>query len=127
MAINAPNAATDCLYSTVRNLLSREAYFGFLPQHGKRLAAGEEITVWGDVQHHLTKLTPNERGRRSLEASIDDSNNDAKLALVKSPAVHLADLTTDETKILTLDNGSFAAADPCWGSYSSSAAGIGND
>jgi hypothetical protein len=116
-----PDAAAS-MYSTVRNVDSAEKYFGFLPPHGRRLASGEEITVWGDIQHHLTKLTPNNRAKRSLESALDTSDG-AALALVASPAVHLYDETLDETKILTLDNGSFAAADPSWGAYSSSATG----
>jgi len=118
MTINAVNAATDCLYSTVRNLRDKNTYFGFLPQHGKRLAPGEEVTVWGDIQHHMTKLTPNERGRRSLENALTNANPD--IALVKTPAVHLFDTTLNETKIITLTAGAMVLADPCWGDYSSS-------
>lgn len=108
------------LYSTVRNMLYREVYLGFLPPHGKRIAAGEEITVFGDVQTHFYRQTPNDRGRRSLENALKNGS----LVIVKSPSVYLYDETTDETKILTLNNGSFAAVDPLWGSYSSSAAGL---
>ena len=121
MAIFAPQTETQCLYSTVRNMLPREVYLGFLPQHGKRAAAGEEITVFGDVQHHFARQTPNERGRRSLENALKDGN----LAIVKGPSVFLYDDSTDETKILTLAGGSFVAADPCWGEYSSSISGLG--
>jgi len=118
MAINTPNAATECLYSTVRNIALTEKFFGFLPPHGRRLACGEELSFWGDIQHYLAKYTPNERGRRSLEEAI--AGDSPVMVLVKSPAVHLYDETLDDTQILTLDNGAFAAADPCWGSYSSS-------
>jgi len=116
MSLNAPNTATECLYSTVRNLDSAEKFFGFLPPHGRRLACGEELSVWGDIQHWLTRFTPNERGRRSLEEALDDGT----LVLVKSPSVHLFDATLDETQILTLDSNVLVVADPCWGSYSSS-------
>jgi len=115
MAINAPVAATECLYSTVRNISTAEKFFGFLPPHGRRLACGEELSFFEDIQSWLYRNTPNERGRRSFEAALTDS----VLVLVKTPAVHLFDPTRDETKILTLDNGSFIAADPCWGAYSS--------
>jgi len=115
MAINEANPATVCLYSTVRNVHSTEKYYGFLPPHGRRMACGEELTVWGDIQHWLTRFTPNERARRSLEAALDDGY----LVIVNSPSVHLYDDTLDETQILTLDNGSFVAADPCWGTYES--------
>jgi len=117
MAINEANPATACLYSTVRNIAASEKFYGFLPPHGKRMACGEELAVWGDIQHWLTRFTPNERERRSLEYALDNDY----LVVVNTPAVHLFDDTLDETKILTLDNGSFAAADPCWGAYSSEA------
>jgi len=118
MAINAPNAATECLYTSVRNIAPTEKFFGFLPPHGRRLACGEELSFWGTIQSWLTRFTPNERGRRSLEEALAGEN--PAIAIVKSPAVHLFDETLDETKILTLDGGNFAAADPCWGAYSSS-------
>ena len=120
MSINAPNAATECLYSTVRNISSAEKFFGFLPPHGRRLACGEELSIWGDIQHYLARYTPNDRGRRSLEEAL--AGDTPVMVLVKSPAPHLFDETLDETQILTLDNGTFVAADPCWGAYSSSAA-----
>lgn len=120
MAVNQVSTAATCLYSSVRNTLAREAYYGFLPPHGRRLASGEEITVFGDIQSHLIKATPNDRARRSLEAAINTgATGGEKIAITKSPAVHLVDATTDETKIITLSNGSFSSADPCWGSYSS--------
>ena len=118
MSINTPNAATDCLYTTVRNIASSEKYFGFLPPHGRRLACGEELSFWGDIQHYLARYTPNERARRSLEEALAGDNK--AIAIVKSPAVHLFDETLDQTQILVLDNGTLATADPCWGSYSSS-------
>jgi len=115
VAINAPNLETECLYSSVRNVGPVENFFGFLPPHGKRLACGEEFAVWGDIQHWLTRYTPDERARRSLEAALAD--NDV-LVIIKSDAPHLNDEIFDVTKILTLDSGNFAAADPCWGEYS---------
>lgn len=122
MALFQPQTETECLYSTVRNLLPREVYLGFLPHHGKRADAGEEITVFGDVQHHFARQTPNERGRRSLENAL----RTGALAIVKGPSVFLFDDTTDETKMLSLAGGSFVAVDPCWGAYSSSMSGLGS-
>jgi len=116
MALNEANPLTTCLYSTVRNIDTTERFFGFLPPHGRRLACGEELSVWGDIQHWLTRFTPNERARRSLEEAL---TTNAALAIANTPSVHLYDDTLDETQILTLDNASFAAADPCWGAYSS--------
>jgi len=122
MTLLATPAATACLYSTVRNIALTEKFFGFLPPHGRRMACGEEITVWGDIQHWLTRFTPNDRAKRSLEVALaGDGTYDAALAIVSTPSVHLFDGTIDETRILTLDNGSAVFADPCWGAYSSEA------
>jgi hypothetical protein len=115
MAVNEPVAASQCLYTTVRNLLTRTAYFDFLPPHGRRLACGEEITVWGDIQHHFTRQTTNDRSQRALELCLANK----QIAIEKTPAVHLYDATLDNTKVLSLDSGSFAVVDPCWGAYAS--------
>ncbi len=120
MPLLATSTAVECLYSTVRNIALSEIFFGFLPPHGRRLACGEEMTVWGDIQHWLTRFTPNDRARRSLQVALaGDSTYSATLALVNTPSVHLYDAVQDETKILQLNNGSAVFADPCWGSYSS--------
>jgi hypothetical protein len=120
MALLQTPTAVECLYSTVRNIALTEKFFGFLPPHGRRLACGEELTVWGDIQHWLTRFTPNDRARRSLQVALaGDSTYATTLALVNTPSVHLFDAGQDETKILTLVNGTFTMADPCWGSYSS--------
>lgn len=121
MTLLATPTATECLYSTVRNISLIEQFFGFLPPHGRRMACGEELTVWGDLQHWLTRFTPNDRAKRSLEVALGgDSTYSQALVIVNSPAVHLSDITLAETRILTLDNGVAVFADPCWGQYSSS-------
>lgn len=122
MALLAQTAGAECLYSTVRNIALTEKFFGFLPPHGRRLACGEELTVFGEVKDYLQRFTPNERAKRSLEVALaGDATYSKVLALVKTPAVHLFDDTLDETRILTLVNGAAVYADPCWGSYSSEA------
>ena len=117
MALLEPLAATTCLWTTVRCIAAAEKFFGFLAPHGRRLACGEELNQWGDLQSWTNRFTPNERARRSLEECLGGS--DPQLVLVKTPAVHLYDETLDNTKILDLDNGTFAAIDPCWGAYDS--------
>lgn len=115
MAVFAIPDATLCLYTTLRNTSGAAMYFGFLPPHGRTLDDGEEISVFGDVTSLFRGQPANNRAKRSFEAALDAGN----LAIIKTPAVHLYDETLDQTKMLTLDNDSFAVADPCWGSYSS--------
>jgi len=135
MALFQIPSATSCLYTIVRNIGLTEMFFGFLPPHGRRLACGEELAVWGDLQHWLTRFTPNDRAKRSLEVALaGDSTYSSRLAIVSTPSVHLYDSVQEETKILTLNNSTFVMADPCWGSYSSqsiactdSGSGLGGD
>ncbi len=113
-----PSDSIACLYTTLRNMRDRATFFGFLPPHGRRLGACEEITVAGDMMSWFKRQTEQSRYRRSFEAALENGD----LALVRSPSVHLYDATLDATRILELDNGTFVTADPCWGQYSSSAA-----
>jgi hypothetical protein len=73
--LNEVPLATECLYSTVRNISLNRMFFGFLPPHGKLLACGEELTVWGNIQDWMHKLTPQERHRRSYERALAGSAN----------------------------------------------------
>lgn len=123
MTLFEPVAACECLYSTLRNMRAQETYFGFLPPHGRRLASGEEITVFGDIKSYFTKLAPHDRARRSFEAAL--CKDDPDIVIVRDPALHLSDLTTDDTQVITLSGGRLSVADPCWGPYSSSAGGLG--
>lgn len=116
-----PLADAECLYTTVRNIATREKFFGFIPPHGRRLACGEEMNIWGDIQSWIAKYSGMNRVRPSFEkALVGDSDHDAALALVKTPAVHAFDSTTNQTNILTIDNDTTVWADPCWNAYSSS-------
>lgn len=131
MALFEIQPEVECLYSTVRNISTSEKFFGFLPPHGRRLACGEEMTVFGDIQAWLqARLTPQHRGKRSLEAALSGLAPDGTtpafavgpvLALVKTPSVHLYNDDLEHTKILYLhDADTLAVEDPCWGEYNSS-------
>lgn len=121
MALFQVPTTAECLYSTVRNVATTTRFFGFLPPHGRRLACGEEVTVFGNIQAWLQRFTPNDRAKRSLQEALTPTDGSSRsLVIVNTPAVHLFDATLDITRILVLDNGSFATADPCWGQYSSS-------
>jgi len=107
---------TTCLYTTVRNVGDTDKTFGFLGEHGKRLAVGEVKTFRGNL---LSKLgaTTSARRFKALERSLEAGH----LSIVSTPAVHLQDLTTGYAKVLSLTGGTLGAADPCWTSSSVSA------
>lgn len=116
MAYNEVNAGTIGLYTTVRNMVEQDQFFGFLPPHGRKLAAGEELNVFGDIKNYMMRFTPNDRARRSFESAV----NLNKLAIVRSPDVILFDQDRDRSRRLRLHNNAFVVADPLWGAYSSS-------
>ena len=108
-------ADTNCLQTKVRNMSGNEAFFGFLPPHGKRLASGEEYTFFGSPEALLASVTK-KRQRTALQNALTTG----KVVLVSTPAVHAYDATLDVTKILGVTNGSVTVSEPCWGAYSSS-------
>jgi hypothetical protein len=102
----------DCFFTTVRNTSGVEMAFGFLGTHGKRLLAGAQFTVPGNL---IDRIARNRRKFNALERAVQLG----LLVIVKTPAVHLWDAVRDDTKVLTLKNNALGFADPCWGRFSS--------
>jgi len=93
----------------------KTAVFGFLPPHGKRLAAGDEYTFFGSMPGLLQAIT----SKRKREAFIT-SVKAGDIAIVSSPSPFFYDETLDVTKTIKVDNNSISTADPCGVNYSSS-------
>lgn len=104
--------ATTCIQTKVRNTSGKTRSFGFIPPHGKRMTAGQEIWVDGDIWDRLK----NERQRKALK----DALNDGTIVLMESPKGRHYDDTLDNVKVLGVDNGSVTVNDPCEGAFSSS-------
>ena len=105
-------AITASLTTVVRNVSGRTLSFGCLPR-SKRLAPGDHYTIDGCL---LTLLQGNKRKVQALHRALTTG----LLAIVSSPNPHLYDDTRDETKVLSLVNGTLGVANPSWGDYSSS-------
>lgn len=104
---------TACLYSTVKNTSGTRKKFGFLPPHGRELAANEEFTVFGDIKQ---AVIPFDRtgGRRNIIA-FEQALVRGDLEIVNTPAVILEDDSNPgSTKALKLTNGTLGIEDPCW-------------
>ena len=110
-------ANTDCINTTVRNMSGKSAVFGFLPPHGKKLAAGEEYTFFGSVENLLSRITSG-RKRAGFTAAVQSGD----LIVVSGPTPILYDATLDVSKTIQLANGTFSPVDPFGVPYSSSAA-----
>ena len=110
-------ANIDCINTTVRNMSGKSAVFGFLPPHGKKLAAGEEYTFFGSVENLLSRITSG-RKRAGFTAAVQSGD----LVVVSGPTPILYDATLDVSKTIQLDNGTFSPVDPFGVPYSSSIA-----
>ncbi len=71
------------------------------------LAADEMYSIPGDL---LTRIAGNRRKLDSFRQTVKDG----KIAILRTPAVHLLDATSDRVRTLALSGGSLALADPCW-------------
>lgn len=104
---------TSCLYSTLKNVSGKTKYFGFLPPHGRRLVANQEITVFGDigqmVQHDIERVTS-----RTYMQAFENALQEGFISVLKTPASILLDSSTGLNKMLTLTGGTLGVADPCW-------------
>ena len=105
----------SCLYSTAKNISGGTKIFGFLPPHGRELAADEEFTVFGDVRQGLGGNRGSERSvARRDNAAFEAAIESGDLEIIQTPSPVLQDITTDAPKMLQLDNGSLSTVDPCW-------------
>lgn len=123
---NYPSAEVADFYTKVQNVSASRMFFGFLPPHGRWLDSWETLSFWGSIGSWLTRLTPNQRARRSFEVAVAGTATvDPVLAVVTTPAVHLQDVTTEDVKVLAWDSSGenpVTVVDPSWGNYYSSEA-----
>jgi hypothetical protein len=111
-----PTMDTTCLYSTVKNASGVRKKFGFLPPHGRELAADEEFTIFGDARQAMfggnrgSERSVARRDIMAFEAAIARGD----LIIVQTPSPILQDITTSESQMIQLDSGTLSAVDPCW-------------
>lgn len=99
----------DCLYTTVMNTSGREAVFSFIPPHGRRMAADEQLTVAGNMVDRLAKQTSN-RNFKALERALDSG----ALTIVSTPTVFVYDADDDTTHGVGIAGGALGEVDACW-------------
>lgn len=100
-----------CLVTTVKNTSGEPATFSFLPPHGHKLAADEEMSFFG----HLTEAV--RRGDRfgsreanAMLAALDDG----AMTIVSTPLTIAYDETSESSKTIGIDDGALKLSDPCW-------------
>ena len=110
-----PAAGVLCFHTRVKCVATRPAFFAFLPINGKRMVPGEEMFIPGDVNALLAKMSPRHR-----TGFLNAVNTSKTLEVMSTPSQRYFDEGADNTKILTVVNGTVTVADPCEGAYSSS-------
>jgi hypothetical protein len=105
---------TNCLYTTVQNLTGKAHSFGFLGAHGRRLAANEQYSEYGNLLQKVASRFPWSRRRsEALERALLGS----RLAIISTPIGVVKDATTGNSKMLTLTNGTLGVADTCFPAF----------
>jgi hypothetical protein len=101
-----------CEYSTVKNTSGGRMKFGFLPPHGRELAANEEFTVFGSIYEAVVRMerVTSRRNIQALEAALDRGD----LTILTTPAPILTN-AQGHPKMLTIsDDNLLTTTDPCW-------------
>ncbi len=96
---------SNSLYSTVRNTSGVAKTFGFLPPHGRRLAANEDFVVFGDVRSMLGRNQGAgggvlARAQASFEAAVDSGD----LTIIQTPTVTPQIVPVTANRVLTADD-----------------------
>jgi hypothetical protein len=100
-----------CMLTTVKNTSGSLLDLNFWPPHGNvSLADGAEISVYGDIYAALTRGNKPRRNIDTFNALLLDGS----LEIVKTPALIVYDPTADRTFMISVDNETIYAVDPCW-------------
>lgn len=103
--------STTCLFSAVKNTSGGTKRFPVIPPHGVQLTNNEEVTVFGDIREAVNR--GDRSGRKHMD-SLEAILRNGGLQIVYTPAPILQDLDDESVKMLVLDTGSLAVADPCF-------------
>jgi hypothetical protein len=103
---------TTCLYSVVQNTSGGIKRFGFLPPHGKELAADEQYSVFGNILEAVNRIHrgTSQRHRAALEIAIDAGD----IVILEMPNPILLDTTTGLSRMIELTGGALTVVENCW-------------
>jgi hypothetical protein len=82
----APSTAD--LYTTIKNISGVEKVFGYLPPHGKKLLAGQQFSVFGDIADQIS-IPP--RGSRRKREGLERDLVNQRLTILSTPRPILLD------------------------------------
>ncbi len=70
-AVVDPTDLLDCAATRVVNTSGVRKHFSVLPPHGRTLAAGESVEIFGDIYAFIAASKPGIRARRDVESLHD--------------------------------------------------------
>ena len=112
----AQTASSSDLYTTVKNISGATRQFGYLGDHGVRLANNQTYTHRGDLMAKLgARLS-----RRQFDAFAAALSR-GDLEIISSPAVYLRDAGHSLTRRVALHLGELGLVDPSWDAGGSAA------
>lgn len=101
------------LYTTVENTSGTDRVFGFLGPRGMRLAAGEVVTLPGDLVAALGALHQKSGNRRKFTA-LENSLRSGSLVIRSRPVPILYDSEDSSAQALQLDDSTLGVVDPTY-------------
>jgi len=91
------------LYTTIKNTSGSRKKFGFLPPHGRELAAGEEYTIFGSI-HDAVCGADRATARRNMLA-LERALTQGDLTIVHTPSIVLeSQVASEEPKVAVLNS-----------------------
>lgn len=107
------SAAAAELYTTVENTSGATRVFGFLGPRGMRLAAGEVVTLPGDLVASLGVAVQRGGARRKFDA-LERALAAGSLVIRSRPAPILYDNEDSSAQALVLDDSVLGVEDPTY-------------
>jgi hypothetical protein len=105
--------STACLFSTVKNISGGSRTFGFLPPHGRKLAANEEFSVFGNILEAIQTGIDRNASRRNITA-FQSALANGTLEIIKTPNPILLN-GVGQSKMVRIDRANnLSLSDPCW-------------
>jgi hypothetical protein len=109
-----------CLYTKVRNISGATRYFDYLPPHGRRLAADEEMSIPSELLPWMNRGGINMRKLRGFASDLED----CQIAVLQTPEQHChvtgEDGLSDDVRCVTIHRDPTTSEDEvvavaaCW-------------
>ena len=104
---------SSCLLTTFKNSSAGPLFFGFLPPHGRTLAANEEVSEFGQPAEIVCQ--GDRLGKKRQLDSFLGCIADGSLQVTSLPSLILKDtLSPHNPKMVTLSSGVLGIHDPCY-------------